>query len=490
MKKVWKWANVIPMIILVVAFFMSIGYASVNSVLFSVSGESIAKSMSNVFMTNISATGLDFDENYNVFYGDETNLSSKVSLSPTDKSSQFSLVISFYNNSDYDYVFKGVNYDSELVDDVYNNLDIIYTFDNQDSIISKNGGVLDVTLTFKYGDITQINSNVLDSILNFDFKKRFGIVYNDVADTSNLPVYALEDDTIEIDMSSQTYYYFAIFMGEKKLVLNEDYTFNNRIIRIPNVDGELSISTFGAVTNGLITLSNPYINTASMYGDFEILSNDSVFDETSGGKCTYEDCYSANGGNFKYDSQGGLELGGTNTIGVLNIDDSMNVLDEFTAYMTFKGDANQLESSKRYATAAIAISDDMSAYLLWIGYYGGYMHVYVYSDTNRREYNKVATEVSFVSIDAKKYSNKIINLQVVGKRGGKSKLYINGSLIASFDTNSEVINFRKATIGDLRPGRGLKFEGTIYDVALYNRALTSSEITTNWNYAKKIWNIQ
>ena len=51
------------------------------------------------------------------------------------------------------------------------------------------------------------------------------------------------------------------------------------------------------------------------------------------------------------------------------------------------------------------------------------------------------------------------------------------------------LNYNSATLGDLRPGRELKFIGTVYDVALYNRALTEEEIQTNWNYANRNWNI-
>lgn len=209
--------NIFPIILLVVSIFMSLGYATVNSVLYGFSGDAVAKDLNDVFITNISSVD---STDYKVSYADNTILKSNIGLDSSDLNSTLSLKISFYNKSNYDYVFKGISYASDLVDDildVYSNDDIIYTYDKLDSVI---------------------------------------------------------------------------------------------------------------------------------------------------------------------------------------------------------------------------------------------------------------------------------NIQVVGKRGGTAKLYINGSLISSFSTGSAVIDFKTATIGDLRPGRGLKLQGTIYDVALYNRALTASEVTTNWEYAKKIWNIQ
>lgn len=50
-------------------------------------------------------------------------------------------------------------------------------------------------------------------------------------------------------------------------------------------------------------------------------------------------------------------------------------------------------------------------------------------------------------------------------------------------------NFNQAIIGDLRPLRGIKFKGNLYDIAVYNRVLTSEEIQHNWNYSKENWHI-
>ena len=51
------------------------------------------------------------------------------------------------------------------------------------------------------------------------------------------------------------------------------------------------------------------------------------------------------------------------------------------------------------------------------------------------------------------------------------------------------VDYKFATIGDLRPRRSLKFVGTVYDLAIYNKQLTEAEVQHNWNYAKNAYNI-
>lgn len=244
--------------------------------------------------------------------------------------------------------------------------------------------------------------------------------------------------------------------------------------------------TFGAVTDHLITISNDENKSDGLYGDFGVLtSSDSLLNDM----CTYESCYSDNNGNFEYDISGGLVLDQDNPIGTLNIDQSMSVEDEYSVYTTFKADSSQAGDDSFPATI-VAISEGNALYLTWIGIYQNYLHIYSYRSSNAMsEINYEHQLESFISFDISKYSNKTINLQVTGIRGGKTNVYINGELLKTFTSGSAVVNYNFATIGDLRPGRNLKFTGTIYDIALYNKALSSDEVNTNWLYAQEKWKI-
>lgn len=469
--------------------FMGVGYASINSISLNMKGDITPQLQNGIFITvakyneELSKNVIKDESVINSSH--QTNFNSSIVLS-NEIDSQITYDINIYNSTEFEHEFVGVEY--TLGQDTYDNENINFKLTNlnkKDKLKGKDS--INFSITFYYND-SNISNVELNSILNFKFKETHKVIYNNVSNSEDLPTYALEGETLTIDFTALDYYYFAIFMGEKKLVLNEDYTFENMILTIPNIDDTVEITTFGAVTNGLITLSNQYTNTPNMYGDFRILAKDADF-SNSQGSCTYSKCYSDNSGKFEYTTDGGLKFDSNNQIGVLNIDSSMKITNQYSVYMTLKADANQIEPNGNYSTAAIAMSEDGSPYLIWIGFYDGYLHIYSYKKGNKKQLNSELSEEGFLSINATKYSNKIINLQITAVKGNKTKLYINGELIKTFTSGNVDTIYNQATLGDLRPGRGLKFNGIIYDVALYNRALTANEIALNWNYANEVWKI-
>lgn len=162
--------------ILIATFLMGLGYATITSTSLGFNSEVQAKSYGEVFITNTEYVERENKlptENYSFSYADNKVLKSQVVLEPNDATSEVSFKITFYNSSDYDYIFKDVMYDEELVsemNDIYSNQNIVYTYTKQNEIISKNGGTLEVILTFKYDSTAEMNSNILNSILNFEFE--------------------------------------------------------------------------------------------------------------------------------------------------------------------------------------------------------------------------------------------------------------------------------------------------------------------------------
>lgn len=159
-----------PLLIFTSTFFMCIGYAAVNSVLFTFSGESTAKAQEDIFITKVNYVARDEAlpfENGKANFANGTILNSSVILD-NDISSKVSFEVSFYNSYKYDFVFKDIVYD-ELVDGGYDNVDIKFSFDKQDEVIASNG-TLTITVTFEYENFTDETINVLNSILDFKFE--------------------------------------------------------------------------------------------------------------------------------------------------------------------------------------------------------------------------------------------------------------------------------------------------------------------------------
>ena len=206
------------LLIIIAVLFMSIGYASINSVSLGIDGDVIAYVQDGVFITDVEYVPneeiVNTDYSISRFYS--TILNSNVVLEEGNIDSELSLKVSFYNNSEDDYIFTGVIFADELIgeiDNVYSNLDITYTYDNQREIISKNGGTLDVTITFKYSQIIESTSNILNSILNFKFEK---VKYVNVSFDGNGGT---------VDLSSKEVIYNGTY-GELPIPIREGYTFS------------------------------------------------------------------------------------------------------------------------------------------------------------------------------------------------------------------------------------------------------------------------
>ena len=275
---------------------------------------------------------------------------------------------------------------------------------------------------------------------------------------------------------------------ELTFTLEYDYTVsNNNHLQILNFEFKWQY-TFAAVADQVISISTPETNTGTQYGDFEVVTADSTFYNDY---CTYKGCYSGNNGNLEYDELNGLVLDADNPILTLTIDQSMSVKDEYTLYITLKADTSQHGiPAGSFPGTVIAISEANTKYLNWFGFYKDYLHIYsYYNGTAKGNIAKEQKNSGFISFNVSKYSNKTINLQIVATRELETKIYINGTYLTSFTSGTTPVDYKFATIGDLRTGRGLKFTGTIYDLALYNKALTEEEVNTNWLYAQEKWGI-
>lgn len=283
-------------------------------------------------------------------------------------------------------------------------------------------------------------------------------------------------------------YDVSIDLSEGIFVYPEnEYTFsitysntNNTVENIDIIELELrEEATFGGATDHLITIASPEYATLVSYGDFSV-------DQTS------SNYYTDNDGNLEYDENGALVLDNDNMIAILDIDQSMSIADSYSLYFTIKGDYNQMGYPTRgFGATVLAVSEANQKYLSWISFYNNYINVYSYY--NGAALGSVGYEherTGFVSFNVANYSNQVTNYQITSTRGGQTSIYINGVLIKSFASGINPVSYTFATIGDLRPGRGLKFNGVIYDLVLYNKELSSEEIAQNWEHARQRWNIE
>lgn len=223
------------------------------------------------------------------------------------------------------------------------------------------------------------------------------------------------------------------------------------------------------------------------FSNFDKITPEYCQNFTPFGSATYETIYAGNNNQLEMDANGSLVLDEDNPILYYEVADGSKMFaEEYSVQFTIKGDAFQGDT---YGNTIFSIGNpDQASYLSWLSIYQGYLHVYSYRDwASNANCNYPMTEQGFLSYDISSYSNQICNIQVVATRTGSTRVFINGNEIAKFESGGAEINCTQATIGDLRPLRNLKYVGTIYDFAMYDRLLTEDEIKANWLDAQERW---
>lgn len=338
-------------------------------------------------------------------------------------------------------------------------------------------------LTIKYKDESSFDSNKTkyDLLLEYDFRSFCSIRY--APGGSNGVTYQkeiMQGDTLVVRFTNYENNYLRITMGEMVLTQDVDYTFDSEhVLTIPNVEDDITIS------RGAISYSNRETSTPTTFGNY------SVVNYSEGDGYGWSPDYSGNNGVFEYDSEGGLVLDEDNPIADLPLDLSqVHIGDEYAVNITIKADTSQKGfPDSKYGGSIVSISSGGADYLFWLRLYNHYLNVSSYSSSAALTKEEDYTKQGFTSLNFSKYNNKKVNIQLTAQLGGKSKLFINGQLIRTFDAGDTPIAFKSSTIGDLRPGRGVKFIGTIYEVVIYDCQLLDSEIQNNWLSAKQNYNI-
>lgn len=162
--------NIFPIILLVVSIFMSLGYATVNSVVIGFEGEAVAKVASGIYITKVnykSNSNADVS-NSKILYAYQNNLATNIYLSNTDKNSSITYEVTIHNSYDKDYYLYNTNY--LLGETTYNNSDIAFKLDGlmYNTKIPSNGD-LTFYVTFYYKDNVLSENNNLRSVIHFNF---------------------------------------------------------------------------------------------------------------------------------------------------------------------------------------------------------------------------------------------------------------------------------------------------------------------------------
>lgn len=193
--------------IIILTFFLSIGYATFESITLDISGNVTATPQSEIFISNVQ-----YNENVNAdieksvihnYY--QTVLNSTVVLGNTADSS-VKYTITMYNNSDENYIFNSLEYIPEF----YDNLSIVCELEGvkQGDLLPAKQQIV-FSIKFHYLDNIVQNNNILNSYLNLKFIKESRP--NEISDINNISeitadsnITNISDTTVDLNISNMS----------------------------------------------------------------------------------------------------------------------------------------------------------------------------------------------------------------------------------------------------------------------------------------------
>ena len=316
-----KLSNKIIIIMMFLAtLFMSLGYATINNVIINVSGRGNVVIEHSVHVS--VATSAHSDSTINSFSG--TMLNSTVDLT-NNQTETFTITI--INSTNKDYRFDQVLRDTEQ-SLFYDNQNITFTLNGLDRMDSLNAGssvTFTVTFSFVNGFTPSSPSDyVLNSYINFKFRKGFSVTYNNIDTTNkNYPTIALDGTSFEVSFYGDIPYDVKVTSGSTVLTENSHYTYTND----PNNSG-----------NKLLTVNN--------------VSNNLIIDRY------YQINYVLNGGTNNSGNQNKYVAGSSTPI----------LAPTYTKHL-FDGWYQQSDFSSSEVTSTSGLSGDLVLYAKWIPIY-------------------------------------------------------------------------------------------------------------------------
>lgn len=179
--------KIFPILIIIAAVFMSVGYASVSSISLNMFGQAIAKEYDGVYITNISCYK---NQNYtndlcnkkDITSVNQTIMESDITLD-NNINSTITYKITVHNDTNYMHYFDQVLY--ILGEDTYSNENITFELLTEDnsSLFNKNtelppNSSISFNIVFKYKENADISKNNLLSYLNFKFNRIHTITFD------------------------------------------------------------------------------------------------------------------------------------------------------------------------------------------------------------------------------------------------------------------------------------------------------------------------
>lgn len=273
--------------------FLSIGYAAINSITLDIKGTASASAQDGIFITYVELVdSKNIDEaNTKIINMYKAMLQTNVVLSNDTTDTYAKYQITVYNSTNENYCFCEANKDG-----LYSNEDIGFELaEIEEGTFLNSGEYKTFYITFKYNTNSVPTKNTLESYIEFVYKKAYNVTYENITN-NNYPNYVIAGETFRVPFGTLDAP-IEVKMGGN-LLSQENYTYSNYTLTIPNASGSIHIRKYKKYTLKNLVINGSFekgLNNWNIVGNKESWLYTKIFHF---GSAAYYRIPSSNGWNY------------------------------------------------------------------------------------------------------------------------------------------------------------------------------------------------
>lgn len=188
--------SIYSILMLIACIFMSVGYASMNTINMQIVGSGLALEQKGMIITEVKYkenTNADIEKS-KINQTTGSILNSTIALSNSSPTSSITYTITIYNNNGYDSLFKSARFDETFYDNNNITFELSDTLSLDTLVKDKSSITFDITFKYKTEVTPSASTNTLNSYINFQFVRAPYILSS--YSTSGSYTYTIPEDGI------------------------------------------------------------------------------------------------------------------------------------------------------------------------------------------------------------------------------------------------------------------------------------------------------
>lgn len=229
--------------VMILVTFVSVGFAAFNNTVKIESPNATIRVVKDIRISSINVVGIDSESS--LIYTDYNVAAALVGLNLAEQNSYVTVEVEVKNLGNTIMGIRNIAINDNLTYDILNYQLGTKICDDANPELCKNGATKKIQVRVGYKPGAYNPSNVYNDILaDFNFEQVHSISYTEEARAhlaGSAPTEAIHNSNATINLSNVDLYSIVVQSGTKKLTLGQNYTYQNGVLTIRNIQDDITI---------------------------------------------------------------------------------------------------------------------------------------------------------------------------------------------------------------------------------------------------------